>query len=99
MPKAEKSTSSPVERESVRAAAERFDIRRFRPGQMDVMEAVLSRKDALAVMPTGTGKSLTSQIPTLLLPKATVVVSPFISLMQDQDEKPEQAESRSTMLK
>ncbi|MFL6444087.1 MAG: RecQ family ATP-dependent DNA helicase [Candidatus Sulfotelmatobacter sp.] len=98
MPKTEKSTSSPVERKSLHAAAERFDIRRFRPGQMDVMEAVLSGKDALAVMPTGSGKSLTFQIPSLLLPKATVVVSPLISLMQDQVEKAEEAEIESAKL-
>jgi ATP-dependent DNA helicase RecQ len=98
MPKTEKSTSSPVERKSLRAAAERFDIRRFRPGQMEVMEAVLSGKDALAVMPTGSGKSLTFQIPSLLLPKATVIVSPLISLMQDQVEKAEEAEIESAKL-
>jgi len=98
MPKTQKSTSSPVERKSLRAAAERFDIRRFRPGQMEVMEAVLSGQDALAVMPTGSGKSLTFQIPSLLLPKATVVVSPLIALMQDQVEKAEEAEIESTKL-
>ncbi len=98
MPTAQKSTSPPVERKSLRAAAERFGIRRFRPGQMEVMEAVLSGKDALAVMPTGSGKSLTFQIPSLLLPKATVVVSPLISLMQDQVEKAEEAEIESTKL-
>jgi ATP-dependent DNA helicase RecQ len=98
MPKTEKSTSSPIERKSLRAAAERFDIRRFRPGQMEVMEAVLSGKDALAVMPTGSGKSLTFQIPSLLLPKATVIVSPLISLMQDQVEKAEEAEIESAKL-
>ena len=98
MPKTKKSTSSPVERKSLRAAAERFGIRHFRPGQMEVMEAVLSGKDALAVMPTGSGKSLTFQIPSLLLPKATVVVSPLISLMQDQVEKAEEAEIESAKL-
>ena len=98
MPKTEKSTSSPVERKSLRAAAERFGIRRFRPGQMEVMEAVLSGKDALGVMPTGSGKSLTFQLPSLLLPKATVVVSPLISLMQDQVEKAEEAEIESAKL-
>src|SRR5436305_10951433 len=98
MPKTQKSTSSPVERKSLRTAAERFDIRRFRPGQMDVMEAVLSGKDALAVMPTGSGKSLTFQIPSLLLPKATVVVSPLIALMPDQVENAEEAEIESAKL-
>ena len=98
MPKIPQSTSSPFARESLREAAERFDIRRFRPGQMEVMEAVLSAKDALAVMPTGSGKSLTFQIPSLLLPKATLVVSPLIALMQDQVEKAEEAEIESAKL-
>ena len=98
MPRTQKTTSSRVDREDLRAAAERFDVRRFRPGQMQVMEAVLSGKDALAVMPTGSGKSLTFQLPSLLLPKATVVVSPLISLMQDQVEKAEEAEIESAKL-
>ena len=62
------------------------------------MQAVLSGKDALGVMPTGSGKSLTFQLPSLLLPKATVVVSPLISLMQDQVQKAEEAEIESAKL-
>jgi ATP-dependent DNA helicase RecQ len=75
-----------------REAAERFGVKQFRPGQREVIEAVLTGRDVLAVMPTGAGKSLTYQLPSLLLPKATVVVSPLISLMQDQQEKAEDAD-------
>jgi len=80
------------------AAAKRFHVTRFRPGQRELMEAVLSGKDAIGVMPTGSGKSLTFQVPSLLLEKATVVVSPLISLMQDQVEKAEEAEIESSKL-
>ncbi len=96
-----KSTSSPdwaSVRARLRAEAERFSIRQFRPGQMELMEAVLAGRSAVGVMPTGSGKSLTFQLPSLLLPKATVVVSPLISLMQDQVEKAEQAEIESAKL-
>jgi ATP-dependent DNA helicase RecQ len=56
----------------------------FRPGQEDLLRAVLDGKDVLAVMPTGSGKSLGFQLPALLLPGTTLVVSPLISLMKDQ---------------
>lgn len=56
----------------------------FRPGQQQVVEAVLSGRDVLAVMPTGAGKSLGYQLPALVLPGTTLVVSPLISLMKDQ---------------
>ena len=100
MPKIPSTLSShpAIDRASLRAAAERFNIRHFRPGQLEVMEAVLSGRDALGVMPTGSGKSLTFQLPSLLLPKATVIVSPLISLMQDQVEKAEEAEIESAKL-
>jgi len=68
-------------------ARHRFDVTAFRPGQRDVMQAVLAGRDVIGVMPTGAGKSLCYQLPALLLDKATVVVSPLISLMQDQVEK------------
>ncbi len=73
-------------------AREHFGIKRFRPGQREVLESVLNGRSTLAIMPTGAGKSLTYQLPALLLPKTVVVVSPLIALMQDQQEKAEQAE-------
>jgi ATP-dependent DNA helicase RecQ len=56
----------------------------FRPGQEEVVRAVLEGHDVLAVMPTGSGKSLGYQLPALLLPGLTLVVSPLIALMKDQ---------------
>ncbi len=56
----------------------------FRPGQEDAVDALLAGRDVLAILPTGGGKSVCYQIPALLLPGVTVVVSPLISLMKDQ---------------
>ena len=56
----------------------------FRPGQEPVVRAVLEGRDVLAVMPTGSGKSIGYQLPALMLPGLTLVVSPLISLMKDQ---------------
>jgi ATP-dependent DNA helicase RecQ len=61
-----------------------FGFPRFRPGQKEVIDAVLSGKDCIAVMPTGAGKSLTYQLPARILPGTVLVVSPLISLMKDQ---------------
>lgn len=56
----------------------------FRPGQKDIVDAVLSGRDVLAVMPTGAGKSVCYQVPAMCMEGITLVVSPLISLMKDQ---------------
>ena len=68
-------------REALRAY---FGYQDFRPGQEGVIAALLSGRDALAVMPTGAGKSLCYQIPGVVLGGVTLVVSPLVSLMGDQ---------------
>lgn len=64
-----------------------FGIARLRTGQQEVIDSVLAGRDTLAIMPTGSGKSLCYQLPVALLAGATLVVSPLISLMKDQLEK------------
>jgi ATP-dependent DNA helicase RecQ len=68
----------------------RFGLNEFREGQREAVEAVLGGRDALVIMPTGSGKSLIYQLPALLLPGLTVVVSPLIALMKDQTDKLEE---------
>jgi ATP-dependent DNA helicase RecQ len=61
-----------------------FGFPGFRPGQEEIVQAVLDGRDTLAIMPTGGGKSLCFQLPALCLPGVTVVISPLIALMRDQ---------------
>jgi ATP-dependent DNA helicase RecQ len=76
-----------------------FGFSVFRPNQTRVIASVLSGKATLAIMPTGAGKSLTYQIPAMLLPQATVVVSPLIALMKDQIESlPASLRERATVI-
>src|SRR4051812_1275427 len=71
-------------RRPLEVLAERFGFDAFRPGQERVVEALLAGRSALAVFPTGGGKSLCYQLPALLLGGMTVVISPLIALMKDQ---------------
>ena len=74
--------------EIARLALERtFGYDDFRAGQVDVVASVLSGADTLGVLPTGGGKSLCYQVPALVLPGTTVVISPLISLMKDQVDR------------
>jgi ATP-dependent DNA helicase RecQ len=66
------------------ALAEHFGHREFRGDQEAVIQAVLAGRSALVLMPTGMGKSLCYQLPAMLLPGLTLVISPLIALMQDQ---------------
>ncbi len=66
------------------ALHELFGFASFRPGQKEAVEAAIAGRDVLVVMPTGSGKSLCYQLPALMRADLTVVVSPLVSLMQDQ---------------
>ncbi len=63
-----------------------FGFERWRPGQLETMHHFMAGDDAFSVLPTGSGKSITYQIPALLMPGVTLVLSPLISLMNDQVE-------------
>ncbi len=70
-----------------RVLAERFGLPRFRSGQEDMIRGVLAGRDVLAVMPTGSGKSLGYALPALVLQGPVLVVSPLIALMKDQCDR------------
>ena len=70
----------------------------FRPGQLEIIRAVMQGRDCLAVMPTGAGKSVTYQIPARLTGALTLVVSPLISLMKDQVDALSEIGMRATFL-
>jgi len=70
--------------EQVRLLKQYFGHEAFRDGQKPLIDALLAGRDALGVMPTGAGKSVCYQLPAMMLPGTTLVVSPLISLMKDQ---------------
>src|SRR5579884_3681205 len=76
-----------------------FGFAEFRPGQAEIVAAILDGEDVLAIMPTGAGKSLCYQLPALLLPRLTLVISPLIALMKDQvDRWPPQWKNRVALV-
>ncbi|MEO8213462.1 MAG: ATP-dependent DNA helicase RecQ [Myxococcales bacterium] len=98
-------TASPVRREGAfppdaarNALKSIFGFDRFRPGQEEIISAVLAGRDCIGVMPTGAGKSLTYQIPARLLGGTTLVVSPLIALMKDQVDAMAEAGIRATFI-
>ena len=76
----------------------RFGLSAFRPGQREVIDSVLDGRDVLCVMPTGGGKSLCYQLPALILPGVTLVVSPLIALMKDQEDQLQRLGMRAAAL-
>ena len=85
--------------DDARAALKRhFGYDDFRRGQVDVVASVISGRDTLGVLPTGGGKSLCYQVPALVLPGMTVVISPLISLMKDQVDRLEKLDIPATFL-
>jgi ATP-dependent DNA helicase RecQ len=63
---------------------DKFGYSTFRPGQKEIIQSVLNKEDVLAILPTGMGKSLCYQMPGYLLPYSVIIISPLLSLMQDQ---------------
>ena len=75
---------SGVRMEKLRILEHYFGYSEFRPGQEELIDGVLDRRDVFGIMPTGGGKSICYQVPALMLPGITLVISPLISLMRDQ---------------
>lgn len=84
--------------DALKALQKHFGYPSFRPGQDSIVHAVLERHNVLAVMPTGGGKSICYQIPAVLFDGLTIVISPLISLMQDQVAALERARIRATFI-
>ncbi len=100
MPTRSSITDQPDRRKPDLAVAlrEQFGFASFRPGQRQAMEYVLAGRNALVVMPTGSGKSLCYQLPALLSGATTLVISPLIALMKDQVDSLVAASKRATFI-
>ena len=75
-----------------------FGYDAFRPAQLPVVRSLLAGRDTVAIMPTGAGKSICFQVPALLFPGVTLVISPLISLMKDQVDALRDAGVRATYI-
>ena len=82
---------SPTLDDARRILHDQFGFSSFRDGQEPLVGAALAGRDALGVLPTGGGKSLCYQVPALVLPGLTLVLSPLISLMEDQTQRARRA--------
>ncbi len=91
---------STAESDDLRAELKRlFGHDDFRAGQREIVESAVGGRDTLAILPTGGGKSLTYQLPAMMVPGATLVLSPLIALMKDQAENlPPAVAERSTII-
>src|SRR6187401_2687882 len=79
--------------------ASTFDHDQFRPHQEEIIQRVMAGRSVLGVLPTGAGKSLCFQLPAMLLPRPTLVISPLIALMKDQvDGLPPEVYPRATLI-
>ncbi len=88
VPMARPQEDAPIDMNTAQATLKRvFGYDNFRPLQAKIIDNILHKRDSLAIMPTGSGKSLCYQLPALLFSGLTVVVSPLIALMQDQVEE------------
>jgi ATP-dependent DNA helicase RecQ len=91
--------AAPVSMEAaLKVLREIFGYNEFRPGQQEIITAVLAGRDCIGIMPTGAGKSLTYQIPARVLGGTTLVVSPLIALMKDQVDGVNENGIRATFL-
>ena len=75
-----------------------FGHKAFRPLQEEAVDAILSGRDLLMILPTGGGKSLSFQLPTLLMEGTTIVISPLLALMHDQVQSLKAQGMRAEML-
>ncbi|MCC6739304.1 MAG: ATP-dependent DNA helicase RecQ [Planctomycetia bacterium] len=94
----ERARSAPADARALAALKEVFGYPTFRPGQLEIIRAVMAGGDCVGVMPTGAGKSVTYQVPARLLGGVTLVVSPLISLMKDQVDAMGEVGIRATFL-